>query len=396
MTKTSIIIVGGGAAGMVAAISAKRAGHSVVLFEKLPQLGKKVLASGAGRCNLLNEDLDSSFYNPEGQPLAKNAFTHFGKEKIQEFFRELGLLTYTAQDGRIFPVTNQAVTVAEVLKNEITRLNTKVELHAEIKKIHASDNGFEIETRSKKKMCASRLILCCGGRTYPALGSDGGGYSLAASFGHKIIEPVPIAVPLAVSDPWCHRLQGQKIRARAATLIHGKMGRWIDGEVLFTKYGLSGTAVIDASPDISIELNRRHSKKISIAVDLVPFLAEADLLSELERKIEKGLSGEALLSGILPPKFSLLLRDYLKPKRIRELAALLKKRVFTVEGTRGWNEADFTAGGIDPREVNGETLESKLQKGLYLAGEILNVHGCRGGYNLAWAWASGYIAGKGR
>lgn len=394
MINTSVLIVGGGASGMVAAISAKMAGHSVILCEKLPQLGKKVLASGAGRCNLLNENLDSSFYNPEGQSLVKSVFAHFGKEKIQKFFRELGLLTYSAGDGRVFPITNQAVSVVDVLKNELTRLNIKIELNAKIQKIHANGDGFKIETHSKKKMYANRLILCCGGKTYPSLGSDGSGYSLATSFGHKIIEPVPVAVPLIVKDPWCHLLQGQKIRARAATLIKGKLGKWIDGEVLFTKYGLSGTAVIDVSRDISIAKNRHRLQKTFIAIDLVPFLTEADLLNELKRKIKKGLSRDSFLSGILPPKFSFLLRDYSTLKKARELAALLKKRIFIVEGTKGWNEADFTDGGIDSREVNSETLESKFQKGLYLAGEILNVQGCRGGYNLAWAWASGYIAGK--
>ena len=136
MINTSVLIVGGGASGMVAAISAKMAGHSVILCEKLPQLGKKVLASGAGRCNLLNENLDSSFYNPEGQSLVKSVFAHFGKEKIQKFFRELGLLTYSAGDGRVFPITNQAVSVVDVLKNELTRLNIKIELNAKIQKIH--------------------------------------------------------------------------------------------------------------------------------------------------------------------------------------------------------------------------------------------------------------------
>jgi len=394
MAQHDVIIIGGGAAGMMAAIVARRRGASVLLCEKMPKLGKKLLITGAGRCNLSNDVLDASFYNPGSQALVRSVLDQFGKEAILGFFKELGLATYADEAGRVFPVTNQAASALKVLEMELERLKVTVDLGCEIKNIHVGKNGFEISAGSGERETGRKLLLCAGGKSYPALGADGNGYALAAAFGHRIVEPVPSTVPLLVKDPWCHALQGQKLRVSVTSRVCGKEVRTASGELLFTQYGLSGTAILDVSDEISVALNRNHETNVSVVVDLVPFMDEKELASELSGKLAKGIPRENLVEGLLPHKFSGLLRGMLHGPDAAVIARLLKCKEFKVIGTRGWNEAEFTAGGIPTEEVDPLTLESKLRKGLYFAGEVLDVQGRRGGYHLAWAWASGAVAGK--
>jgi predicted Rossmann fold flavoprotein len=397
-----VVVVGGGAAGMTAAITAKRQGKNVLLCEKMPKLGKKLLITGAGRCNLLNDKLDPSFYAPEAKDLVTAVFAKFGKEKILGFFRELGLAVTTEPDGRIFPVTNQAGSVVKVLEMELARLKVPVELGFQVKSTRFSSGVFEISSESGKREKGKALILCAGGRSYPTLGTDGAGYYFAEKFSHSVTLPVPCTVPLLAKDPWCHHLQGQKVRAVASALVRGEKVAEAPGEVLFAQYGLSGTAILDISRPISIAMNREKIMDVSVELDLVPFMTEVELERELSRRAERGVPPEDLLEGILPAKLCLAMsRTPLKGKApfkpsggLSPLTQELKHKEFKVNGTRTWNEAEFTAGGIPAEEVDPGTLESKFQKNLYLAGEILDVGGSRGGYNLAWAWASGAVAGS--
>ncbi len=390
-----VAVIGGGAAGMVAAISAGRAGAAVLLLEKMPRLGKKILATGGGRCNFMNERLSPAAYNAEALPLVEAVLAKFGKEEILGFFKQLGLEFY-AEEGRMFPVTNQAATVADLLELELSRLGIPVRCGAGVERMIRQSDGWSLGCPEGRSFTARSVILCGGGKSYPSLGADGGAYDLALKLGHRLVEPVPSTVPLGASDPWCHRLQGQRVFAGVTSLIGGKPVRSESGELLFTKYGLSGTAVLDVSEEISIAIHRKRLRDVSLEVDLVPFMKEDQLSAELTRRIKKGIPAEQLTAGILPRKFSALLthlgaRHPAAPQN--DLAHFLKHRLFKVTGTRGWNEAEFTAGGIDAGEVEPGTLESKKQKGLYFAGEILDVNGRRGGFNLAWAWSSGFVAG---
>jgi len=394
MAQYDAIVIGGGAAGIMAAITAKRQSASVLVCEKMPKIGKKLLITGAGRCNLLNDTLDASFYNPGSQAFVGSVLEQFGKDAMLAFFRELGLAIYADETGRIFPVTNQAASVLKVLEMELERLKVTLDLGCEIKNLRVTKNGFEISAGTGEKETGRKVILCAGGKSYPALGADGNGYALAAAFGHKVIEPVPSTVPLIVKDPCCHFLQGQKVRAKVTSRIDGKDIRTASGELLFTQYGLSGTAILDVSDEISIALNRDHLKNVTVTADLVPFMDEAALAEEFSRRFEKGVAHENLLEGLLTHKFFLSFRSEIQNADASSIARLLKRKEFKVLGTRGWNEAEFTAGGIPVNEVDPLTLESKLQKGLYFAGEVLDVQGRRGGYNLAWAWASGAVAGR--
>jgi predicted Rossmann fold flavoprotein len=387
-----VAVIGGGAAGMVAAISARRAGASVVLLERMPRLGKKVLATGAGRCNLSNERVDASFYNPEAQGFVGSIFKHFGPQAILHFFRDLGLEFYS-DGGRIFPVTDQASSVMDLLELELARLKVAVECHCDVNELTLQRESWLVHAKNGKSFKCRKAVLCGGGKSYPALGSDGSAYALAVKLGHKLVEPVPGTVPLTVTDPWCHFLQGMRIDVRATSVIEGKTVRTEPGEMLITKYGLSGTAILDVSDEISIAFHRRHVKDIHLLVDLVPFMEEEKLRDEFSKRLSRAFPAEKLAAGILPGKFGPILVRDLQSGNVSQMARFLKSRKFKVTGTRGWNEAEFTAGGIATSEVHSETLESKCRKGLYLAGEILDVNGRRGGYNLAWAWASGFVAG---
>jgi len=392
MQKFNTVIIGGGAAGIVAAISAKRRNRSVVICDRMPKIGKKILASGNGRCNLLNDRLDESFYNHSGRGLVKSVFEKFSKDDIMNFFKELGLEVYS-EGGRIFPRTNQSSSVLKVLEMELSRLSVPIELNYEVNRISHSQGSFTIASRNGKTIECERLIIAGGGRSYPALGSDGSCYKLAANLGHKIVEPVPAAVAIVLKERLCHLLQGQKITSRVKAIINRKTVCESEGDILFTNYGLSGTAILDVSEEISIAINRQSITDVLISIDMVPFMDRAVLKLEISKRIKDGWRPEDLLAGILPNKFYFAFESKDLKFDAQMITDSVKGRLFKVVETKRWNEADFTSGGIDTRYVKPGTLESTVVKGLYFAGEILDVCGKRGGYNLAWAWSSGFVAG---
>ncbi len=389
-----LAVVGGGAAGLTAAISASRRGAKAVVLERMPRPGKKLLATGGGRCNLFNERLSASDYASTDPSLAAAVLERFGLEDIRGFFKGLGLEMISDGAGRVYPVTQQASSVLRVLEMEIARLGVLVVTGFDVTGIVPNPGSFALSSAAGRKVDARAVVLAGGGRSYPALGSNGGCYGLAERLGHRIVPPVPSAVPLVVRDRMCHLLQGQKVRVSVAAVVDGRTGRPAEGELLFTQYGLSGTAVLDISESISVAVNREGKKGAAVVADLVPFMTEERLAAELRRREKAGWADRDLLAGILPEKFSLAVPQLLgKEGTASDLAGKLKAMRFAVSGTRGWNEAEFTSGGVDAREVKPRTLASKLRKGLYFAGEVLDVQGGRGGYNLAWAWASGFVAG---
>ncbi len=393
-----VAIVGGGAAGLVAAISAARRGDAVAVCERMPRLGKKLLVTGGGRCNLTNEDVGPEAYTSGSRGLVAEVFKRFGEEDIRRLFSGLGLQTFS-EGRRVFPATNQASSVLKVLEIEIGRLGVKVELGFEAVRIERSGTAFSVAGKDGRRLEARSVVLAGGGLSYPALGSNGSAYELAGRFGHRLVPPVPSAVPVLARDRMCHFLQGQKVRATAVAVIGGKPAGRAEGEVLFTQYGLSGTAVLDVSESLSIAIHREGREDPALVLDLVPFMSQEALATELRRRVEAGWAAGDLTAGILPGKFAPVIAAMAGgsgpgPAGIgKALAAALKAKRFAVSGTRGWNEAEFTSGGLDAREIDPRTLESKLRPGLFLAGEMLDVQGGRGGFNLAWAWASGHIAG---
>jgi predicted Rossmann fold flavoprotein len=399
-----LAVVGAGAAGLVAAISAARRGASVAVVERLPGIGKKILATGGGRCNLLNDGLSPSAYTSSAPGLVASVLDRFGRAEIRAFFEELGLRLQTDGEGRVYPLTNQAASVLKVLEREIGRLGVGMINRFEVERIERAAGRFRIAASAGRTVESRAVVIAGGGQSYPALGANGSCYGLAVSLGHAVVRPVPSAVPLVVRDRMCHFLQGQRLRVRAESRIGGRAGQTAEGELLFAQYGLSGTAILDISESVSIALNRDGRKDVSVVVDFLPTMTAGELSGELARRLRAGWPPDELTSGLLPEKFSLVLPQFIRdagyvPARAdidgvaRRLAALLKSKEYNVQDTRGWNEAEFTSGGVDAREVMPGTLESKLRRGVYFAGEILDVQGGRGGFNLAWAWASGFVAG---
>jgi predicted Rossmann fold flavoprotein len=399
-----LAVVGAGAAGLVAAVSAARRGASVAVVERLPWIGKKILATGGGRCNLLNDGLSPSAYTSSAPGLVASVLDRFGQAEIRAFFEELGLRLQTDNEGRVYPLTNQAASVLKVLEREIGRQGVGVINRFEVERIEPTPGRFRLVASDGRTVESRAVVIAGGGRSYPALGSNGSCYGLAVSLGHAVVRPVPSAVPLVVRDRMCHFLQGQRLRVRADSRIGGRTGETAEGELLFAQYGLSGTAILDVSEGVSIALNRDGRRDVSVVVDFLPSLTAGELSGELARRLKAGWTPDDLTSGLLPEKFSLFFPQIMREAGYvagrediddvaRRLAALLKAREFPIQATRSWNEAEFTSGGVDAREVKPGTLESKLRRGLYFAGEVLDVQGGRGGFNLAWAWASGFVAG---
>ena len=394
-----VAVIGGGAAGLAAAIAAVRRGRSVCIVDRMPRLGKKILVTGGGRCNLGNERLDPAAFSGTNPELTASVFARFGTDKIIGFFEDLGLRIYS-DAGRLYPATNQASSVLKILELEIGRQGIEVLTECEPVAVKRGKTSFDLPCTGGRTIEARMVILAGGGRSYPALGANGSAYALARALGHRLIEPVPSCVPLLVKDRMCHFLQGQKVRARAEAWVDDQPAARADGDALFTAYGISGTAVLDVSTEISVALNREKKSRAEIRLDLLPDMHLALLKKELAQRLSRRWAEADLVSGLLPEKFGRTVADWIPAgtaaaeKKAAGLAAALKDKRFPVQGTRGWNEAEFTSGGIDAREIEIERLESKLVPGLFLAGEILDVQGPRGGFNLSWAWASGTLAGQ--
>lgn len=404
-------IIGGGAAGIMAAISAKKhhPESRVVILDQTFALGRKILISGAGRCNLTNSSLEKTpekYYSCDNPDFVKKVFEQFNYNEIVNFFQnELGVdLTEDkkTQVGKIYPKTNEAKTVVSLLVDYLEKMGVEIVLNSKCRSIKSVNKIFVITDDKGKMFQSKKVILACGGKTYPALGSDGSGFALATSFGHHIISLVPAAVPLVAKNILSQEAQGIKLEAEI------KMGgRKEIGDILFAKYGLSGSAILSISRDVSIVLNRDGKSGVKVLLNFFPGKNEPQVKKLLmqrwgkypEQKILKSLIGllpERVVMGILKlcridPGMNT--KD-ISSSSIDSLCNTLTNLEVLVTDSRGWNEAEFTAGGVNVNEVKIGTLESKMIKNLYFCGEILDVDGPIGGYNLSFAWSSGWVAGS--
>lgn len=425
MTHTyDIIIIGGGAAGMMAAISARRhhPDKSIAIIDRTFALGRKILVCGAGRCNITNINLHQSIethYYGANDDFIHKVFNQFGFDDIVTFFNDLGVELYVERKtniGKMFPVTNQAQTITELMLDEIERNSIDVHLNTEVTKIKIENLKFKIQTFTTDKaenpgqvetFEAQYVILSAGGKSYPALGSNGTGYNIAQDLGHSIIEPVPAALPLEAKSQLIHKLQGQKLEIEATSIIDGKEVKTASDDVMFTKYGLSGPAILNISREISLQLNRYKKNNCKVKLNFFPGVTREKVQEFLEDRWSKRATQtlEKSLFGLFPNKVARAILEVaninpeLEVRSISEaqkqsLISQLTNTQITIQGTRGWNEAEFTAGGIDTKDVKTETLESALVENLYICGEILDVDGDVGGFNLSWSWASGFVAGK--
>ncbi|RMD77614.1 NAD(P)/FAD-dependent oxidoreductase [Candidatus Dojkabacteria bacterium] len=422
MNKFDLIIVGGGAAGMMASISFKRKykNRSVALIDRTFALGRKILVCGAGRCNITNINLSedtTKYYYGAPKFFIQSIFDQFGFEDIKNFFIDLGIPLYVERKtdiGKMFPITDQAKSVTALLEDEIQRLGVEIFLNTEVIRIKKESNLFILDTKNigqNNKNCEIKfgsefLILSAGGKTYPALGSNGSGYNLAMSLGHRLIKPVPSAVPLESKNTLSQQLQGLKFEMTVTSIIEDKKVKTRTDDVMFTQYGFSGPAILNISREISIHINRKGGKDVKVMLNFLPNYTFNEALKLLETRWNKRPEQtlEKSLYGLFPNKFSEVFlkcidfKPYISVNKLSEndkitLAKYLTEFIVSITGTRGWNEAEFTAGGIDTSELKPFTLESKIVDKLYFCGEILDVDGDVGGFNLSWAWASGFVAG---
>jgi len=394
-----IAVIGGGAAGLTAAISAAKNGAEVVVAERCDRAAKKILATGNGRCNMTNVNADINNYHGKNPAFVKGATHRFWVEETLEFFSELGILPKVEEEGKVYPYSLQASAVSDVLRMEADRLGVKLVCNFEVSDILKNKKGYTLISYTGEKINCDKVILAAGGKASPNLGSNGSGYQLAQKFGHKLTKLYPALVQIKTDTEYTKSLQGLKVNARVSFFEKNKFVSESSGEVLFTDYGLSGPPVFNLSRLASTTQNGE------IFVDIMPEYSEKELFSMLAQRRYCGKNLENYLIGMLPKKLGQVLlkacgiaplsrkSESLSDKEIAAVAEKIKAWGFKVKGTMSWNNAQVTAGGIDVADVNPATMESKLSSGLYIVGEILDIDGDCGGYNLQWAWSSGYIAG---
>lgn len=395
-----VIVVGAGASGMMAAIAAARQGASVTVLEKMEKPGKKLLITGNGRCNLTNKNLSvKNAYRGAGEDFVKQVLGQFTLEDTLAFFLELGLLT-RERNGYIYPYTDQAGTVLELLLQEMRRLKIKMKYQETVTAIRKTEKEFQVLTASWSYPC-DKVILCAGGKAAPQTGSDGSGYALAAACGHSVKPVYPALVPLKTGGNLPHMLSGTRNQAVLSLEIDGKIRNREEGELQWTDYGVSGIAVFQLSRFAAEALAEK--KKVRLHVDLMPeYTAEEieKLFAQKEERFPEETAQE-LLAGLLKKKTAAALVKTAEKKVCAEKGqafyrtalSFLKDLTLEITGTKSFDMAQVCAGGVPAAEVSAGTLESLKMPGLYLAGELLDVDAICGGYNLQWAWSSGYTAG---
>ena len=404
-----VIVVGGGASGMMAAIAAGRKGAAVTVLERNPRIGKKLLATGNGRCNFTNINTEAACYQGTNPRFVYGALVGFGMEETINFFEKLGIAYKVEEQGKVFPMSDQASSVLDVLMYELQELGVQIICDAyvqKIKKPKGAKGCFSVEIANGNVLAADKVILATGGKAMPTSGSDGNGYKLAEGLGHTVTPVFPGLVQLMLVGDFFAQIQGVKLVGTVELLRHGRTVAQDRGDLLFTNYGISGPPVLQISRKAGELLQRGETPFVKI--NMMDNFSREELTKLLQTRFKNnpGKTVEFSLVGLLNKR---LIRVILKEAGISELrapagnlsvrecaqiASLLTDWRFKVRGTKGWQSAQVTAGGVDTVEINPKTMESKLVPGLYFTGEILDIDGQCGGYNLQWAWSSGYVAGR--
>ena len=395
-----IAVIGGGASGLTAAISAAREGAEVVILERCDRVGRKILATGNGRCNYTNINADIDNYHGGASEFIGYAKKHFWVKETKAFFEELGMLTKIESGGKAYPYSLQASAVLDVLRFEAERLGVKIITDFEAQEVKKNNKGFEIVSYNGNKHFCDKVILSAGGKASPSLGSNGSGYEIAKKLGHHITKLFPALVQVKTETTLVKALKGIKLDAKVRYSRKGKILSESMGELLFCDYGVSGPAVFNISRQCS------EFGDGELLIDLLPEMSRDKLLPILKNRCSRERTLENYFVGMINKKLGMTVMKYagvlpysrsadtLANEEINRLADSLKCFKLKVTGTMSWNNAQVTAGGIVTSEVNPRTLESKLCKGVFITGEILDIDGDCGGYNLQWAWTSGYMAGK--
>lgn len=405
--KFDVAVIGGGPAGMMAAGRAAEMGARVVLLEKNASLGKKLLITGKGRCNITQAEFDVKElvkkYGKNGKFLFSSLST-FGPEEVVGFFEERKVPTKIERGGRVFPLSDKAGDILKVLEKYLKKNNVKVIFNCKVVEFIGDGKKIKSLKLKNQEILADKYILATGGKSYPATGSTGDGYEWAKSLGHVIIPPTPALVPIKTKENWVKNLQGLSLKNVEIKLFqNNKKQDSRFGEMLFTHFGLSGPIVLDISKKV-IELMAKG--EVIISLDLKPVLTPEQLDARLQKDFKANLKKDFInyLPELLPKKIIPVMIELFgidERKKInfitrderKKLINLLKDLRFTADGTTGYAQAIVTSGGVSTKGVNSKTMQSRIISNLYLAGEILDLDGPTGGYNLQICWSTGHAAG---
>ena len=403
-TMNKVLIIGAGAAGMMAAIIVNRNGGQAVLLDHNDQVGKKILSTGNGRCNFTNIHQEPIFYRSENITFPWEIVSRFTAHDAIKFFRELGIYSKN-RNGYMYPYSDQASAILEALRYELERLDVEIYLDSNICEVQKKEKGFVIKT-DQGEYCGDKLIIATGGQAAPFSGSDGSGYEYARQLGHRIVDVVPALVQLRCAESFYKHLAGVRVQGKVSLYVDDILEDEDKGEIQLTSYGISGIPVFQVSRYAARGI--KDHKKVYALLDFMPDFSLAEFRNFIDDRIKTipDRPMESFFAGLFNKKLTDIFISECQIERKKGAALLtdreLERIIQMIKGfrtkiisTNSFEQAQVTAGGVSTEEVDRETLVSKLMPDLYFAGEVLDVDGICGGYNLQWAWASGYIAGKG-
>ena len=397
------VVIGGGAAGMMAAITAAREGVKVTILEHKDRIGKKILSTGNGRCNFTNTFQTPACYRSDNRDFAWNIIQKFNVEKTISFFKELGIYPKD-RNGYLYPYSDQAAAILEVLQIEIAKLDICVMTEINVLDIQPVKRGIRVTT-DKKTITVDSVILACGSKAAPVTGSDGSGYQLAKLLGHRIVPVLPALVQLRCAEKFYKSISGVRVQGTVEIYADDISLASDTGEIQLTNYGISGIPVFQVSRYAAKAIYQKQS--VTAVLNFMPDMNKDEFLSFLQERItlcpHKTL--DEFFTGIFPKKLcELWIRLSRLPKEMRvsdlsgeqleKLVLLIQHLRTHITETNAFEQAQICCGGVDTTEINPDTLESNYVPGIYFAGELLDVDGICGGYNLQWAWSSGFVAGK--
>lgn len=404
MNRFEVMIIGGGASGLIAAIEAAKRGFSVCVIERLQKVGKKLLATGNGRCNMTNLAIHKNDYRSKNIEFPYQVLQKFSPTDTLAYFEELGVLSKD-EKGYVYPRNEQATTVVSALELKLQSFNIPIYYEKEVMQIQKTSDGFYAVLQDNSKVFGKYCVLAAGGKAQEKLGSNGSGYQLAKKFGHTIVPVVPALTGLHTSHKAISKWAGVRAKAGVSCKVDGKVVIKEQGEIQFTNYGISGVPTFQISRFATYGLQEK--KKVEVMIDFASEYTKEELQQLIQRLLlqcsYKNI--RELLEGIFSKKLvPILLSEanivettrsaQIKQTQIKQLISIIKSFALPIIGCNSFEQAQVCAGGVSVLEINPCTLESKKVKGLYIIGELLDVDGTCGGYNLQWAWASGYIAGN--
>ena len=408
-----VIVVGGGAAGMFAAIAAAKNGHQVTLYEKNEKLGKKIFITGKGRCNITNAaDMEELFDAVvTNSKFLYSSFYGYTNQNVIDFFEDAGVPVKIERGNRVFPISDHSSDVIRALEREMKKVGVKVCLNTEVKSVEAEKGKFnKVVLKDTTTQAADACIVATGGLSYRSTGSTGDGFRFAENVGHKVTQCFPSLVPMETKEPWICELQGLSLRNVEAMILDGKKELYKDfGEMLFTHFGVSGPLIISASSYVGKKFMDKNGQKkeLTLEIDLKPALTEEQLDQRVLRDFEENHNRQFknAITKLFPTKLIPVMLELggidpekkvnsIEKEERKQFVHLIKHFRMTLTGLRGYLEAIITKGGVNVKEIDPGTMESKLVKGLYFAGEVLDLDALTGGFNLQIAWSTGYAAGN--